>query len=290
MQSSEIIKKVRKIQLKVAKLSSDIISGSYTSAFKGSGIEFNEVREYLPGDDIRTIDWNVTARSSAPFVKRYIEERELTMILMVDLSGSQYFGSTLLKSELTAEIAALFAFLAIKNNDKVGLLIFTDKCETYIPPSNGRGHVLRVIREILGHTSASKGTDITQALNFIDKVIYNKSIIFLISDFMDTGYEKALQRIRHRHDLVAVSISDPREFELPPLGLVEMEDNETGMKVLVDTSARRVRNKLRDSALRRHQYNIRLLKSNRVDVIELRTDQPYLPALQKFFHKRELRR
>lgn len=290
MPSSEILRKVKRIQLKIARLSTDAVSGHYISAFKGSGIEFDEVREYLPGDDIRTIDWNVTARSGITFVKRYIEERELTMMLMVDLSGSQCFGSTILKSELAAEIAALFAFLAIKNNDRVGLLIFTDRCETFIPPHKGRGHVLRVVREILGHKPCSRGTDIAQALNFMDKVLHQRSIVFLISDFRDTRYEKALQQIARRHDLVAVRITDPREFELPSLGLVTFEDNETGARMALDTSLRRVRDTVARNALARHEENTRILRSSRVDLIDLSTDQPYLGELQKFFRRRELRR
>lgn len=290
MSSSEILKKVKRIQLKIARLSTDTVSGHYISAFKGSGIEFDEVREYLPGDDIRTIDWNVTARSGTTFVKRYIEERELTMMLMVDLSGSQYFGSSLLKSELAAEIAAMFAFLAIKNNDRVGLLIFTDHCEKFIPPHKGRGHVLRVVREILGHMPCGRKTDITQALTFMDKVLRQRSVAFLISDFRDTGYEKALQQIARHHDVVAVRITDPREFELPAVGLAVFEDNETGKQRMIDTSRREVREKVIANARAIHEENSRILRSGRVDLIDLRTDQSYVVELQKFFRRRELRR
>jgi uncharacterized protein (DUF58 family) len=224
--SKEVLKKIKGIQLKISHMSNEVISGNYISAFKGTGIEFNEVREYIPGDDIRAIDWNVTARVGTPFVKRYVEERELTVMLMDDLSGSQYFGTAdNLKSELAAEISALIAFLAIKNNDKVGLLIFSDICEKYLPPQKGRLHVLRVIREILGYQPVHTGTDINQSLNFINKVLKHRSIIFLISDFRDTGFENSLKSISRRHDVIAVNISDPRECDLPAVGVIEFQDN-----------------------------------------------------------------
>lgn len=291
MLPKEILKKVRKIQLKIARMSTDVLSGSYVSAFKGTGIEFDEVREYIPGDDIRAIDWNVTARSGIPYIKRYVEERELTMILMVDLSGSERFGSgTALKSELAAEIGALLAFLAIKNNDKVGLLLFSDTCEKYISPQKGRGHVLRVIREILGHEPQSAGTDITQALNFINKVLNHRSIIFLISDFLDTRFERAIKSLAKKHDLVAIRLTDPREMELPALGLMEFEDNETGERVLLDTGAAEVRQQVRSAAAERYAEGSRIFKTNKIDLIEIATDQSYLEPLQKFFLMRERRR
>ena len=287
MLPKEILKKVKKIHLKVARLSTDVLSGQYVSAFKGMGIEFNEVREYMPGDDIRSIDWNVTARSGVPHVKNYVEERELTMILMVDLSGSQRFGSAaVLKSELAAEISALFAFLAIKNNDKVGLLIFSNICEKYIPPKKGRGHVLRVIREILGYVPRSKGTDIAQALNFIYKVTNRRSIVFLVSDFLDTNYEKALRRVAKRHDLVAVRISDPREFEIPSIGLVTFEDNETGSAILVDTCSKSVRETAKVKAMKQHVTNTGIFSANKIEVIEISTNKSYLEPVEKFFLKR----
>ncbi len=290
MLSKEILKKIKGIQLKISHMSNEVISGSYISAFKGVGIEFNEVREYIPGDDIRAIDWNVTARAGAPFIKRFIEERELTVMLMVDLSPSQHFGTAeSLKSELAAEISALIAFLAIKNNDKVGLLIFSNTCEKYLPPQNGRLHVLRVIREILGFQAAGSGTDIAGALNFVNKVLKRRSIIFLISDFRDDDFEKSLKSIASRHDLVAVNITDPRETELPEIGIVEFQDNETGEKILFDTSSKNSREEFRRNALARIKQNSQIFKASKIDVIEIATDKSYLEPLQKFFMKRQHR-
>lgn len=290
MLSKEILKKVRKIQYKISRISNEMISGQYTSVFKGVGIEFDEVREYVPGDDIRSIDWNVTARSGAPHIKRFAEERELTVMLVIDLSGSQRFGSVeSLKSELAAEISALLAFLAIKNNDKVGLLIFTDTCEKYLPPQKGRRHVLRVIREILGYEPSGTGTRIEEALKFANKVLKQRSIIFLVSDFMDDNFEKIMGNVARRHDLVAVRLSDPKESELPGLGLVEFQDNETGRKVLVDTSSAQVREMVRNKAKQRNESLTKLFRRNKVDLIDIRTDQPYLEPIQRFFKLRERR-
>lgn len=290
MLSKEILKKVRKIQYKISRISNEMISGQYTSVFKGAGIEFDEVREYVPGDDIRSIDWNVTARSGAPHIKRFAEERELTVMLVIDLSGSQKFGSVeSLKSELAAEISALLAFLAIKNNDKVGLLIFTDTCEKYLPPQKGRRHVLRVIREILGYEPSGTGTRIEEALKFANKVLKQRSIIFLVSDFMDDNFEKIMGNVARRHDLVAVRLSDPKESELPGLGLVEFQDNETGRKVLVDTSSDTVREMVRNAARQRNENLAKLFRRNKVDLIDIRTDRPYLEPIQRFFKLRERR-
>lgn len=290
MLSKEVLKKIKGIQLKISHMSNEVISGSYISAFKGVGIEFNEVREYIAGDDIRAIDWNVTARAGTPFVKRYIEERELTVMLMVDLSGSQHFGSSdNLKNELAAEISALIAFLAIKNNDKVGLLIFSDNCEKYLPPQNGRLHVLRVIREILGFQATGTGTNISGALNIVHKVLKHRSIIFLISDFRDHDFEKSLKSIASRHDLVAINITDPRETDFPEIGIVEFEDNETGEKILFDTSSKSSRVEFRRNALERIKQNAQMFKANKIDVIEIATDKSYLEPLQKFFMKRQHR-
>ena len=290
MLSKEILKKVRKIQYKISRMSNEIISGQYTSVFKGAGIEFDEVREYIPGDDIRSIDWNVTALSGIPYIKRFAEERELTVMLAVDLSGSQRFGSVeSLKSELAAEISALIAFLAIKNNDKVGLLIFTDTCEKYLPPQKGRRHVLRVIREILGYEPSGTGTRVEEALIFVNQILKQRSIIFLVSDFFDVNFEKILGVVTRRHDLVAVRLKDPREVELPRLGLVEFEDNETGRRVLLDTSDERVGLMVRTEAGQRDESLAKLFRRNKVDLIEIRTDQSYLEPIQKFFKLRERR-
>lgn len=290
MISREILKKVRKIQLKVNRLINDVISGHYASVFKGLGIEFDEVREYMPGDDIRSIDWNVTARAGSPFVKRYVEERELTVMLVVDLSGSQYFGTAgSLKSDVAAEISALLAFLAIKNNDKVGLLLFSDHCEMYLPPQKGRRHVLRVIREILSYRPAGRGTDIPGALNFVNRILKHRSIVFIISDFLSPDLETPLKNMTKRHDTVAVSISDPRESDLPALGLVEFQDLETGEKILFDTSYAPGQKELRIRTDLRRRSLAKLFKTNKVDYIEVSTDRPYIDALQKFFVTRERR-
>ncbi|MGE5604653.1 MAG: DUF58 domain-containing protein [Bacteroidota bacterium] len=290
MLSKEILKKVRKIQYKISRMSNEMISGQYTSVFKGAGIEFDEVREYIPGDDIRSIDWNVTARSGVPHIKRFAEERELTVMLVIDLSGSQRFGSVeSLKSELAAEISALLAFLAIKNNDKVGLLIFTDTCEKYLPPQKGRRHVLRVIREILGYQPSGTGTKIEEALKFVSQILKQRSIVFLVSDFIADNFEKILGVVARRHDLVAVRLKDPREEELPRLGLVEFEDNETGRRVLIDTADEQVRLMVKAEAKQRDESLAKLFRRNKVDLIEILTDRPYLEPIQKFFKLRERR-
>ena len=290
MLSKEILKKVRKIQYKISRISNEMISGQYTSVFKGAGIEFDEVREYIPGDDIRSIDWNVTARSGVPYIKRFAEERELTVMLVIDLSGSQRFGSVeSLKSELAAEISALLAFLAIKNNDKVGLLIFTDTCEKYLPAQKGRRHVLRVIREILGYQPSGTGTKIEEALKFVNKVLKQRSIIFLVSDFKDDNFEKIMGSVARRHDLVAVRLRDPKESDLPGLGLVEFRDNENGRVVLVDTSSDEVRKMVRNEAEHRNESLVRLFRRNKVDLIDIQTDRSYLEPIQRFFKLRERR-
>jgi uncharacterized protein (DUF58 family) len=286
----EILKKVKRIQLKVSRLSNDVVSGHYVSAFKGVGIEFDEVRQYIPGDDIRSIDWNVTARTGDPYVKRFVEERELTVILMVDLSASQRFGSVnTLKSDLAAEISALLAFLAIKNNDKVGLLIFSDTCELYLPPQKGRYHVLRVVREILAYQPTGTGTNIPNALNFINKVIKHRSIVFLISDFLSGGFEKPLKSIVKHHDLIAINIADPREFQLPALGLIDLLDSESKTRVVVDTSSFAVREGIKRNAWERFNETAKLFKRNKVDFVEISTAKSYLEPLQKLFLKRQKR-
>lgn len=290
MLSKEILKKVRKIQYKISRMSNELISGQYTSVFKGVGIEFDEVREYIPGDDVRSIDWNVTARTGVPHIKRFAEERELTVMLAIDLSGSQRFGSAeSLKSELAAEISALFAFLAIRNNDKVGLLLFTDTCEKYLPPQKGRQHVLRVVREILGYQPKGKGTRIEEALNFVNRILKQRSVVFLISDFLDGNFGKTLGVTARRHDLVAVRLKDPKEVELPRIGLVEFEDNETGRRVLIDTADEQVRLMIRTEAGKHDESLVTLFHRNKVDLIDIMTDQSYLEPIQKFFKLRERR-
>ncbi len=238
----EVIRRIRKIHIHSNYLVNDILAGEYESAFRGRGMEFEEVREYQPGDDVRDIDWNVTARMGHPYVKVYREERELTILLLVDVSGSGQFGSgAQLKNELSAELAAVLAYAAVKNNDKVGLIIFSDSIEKFIPPKKGRNHVWRVIREVLEHRPRSRKTDISAALDFLNRIASRRVIAFLISDFIASDYEKLLRVTNKKHDLIAISIADPRERELPPVGLVELEDAETGETRLIDTGDARFR-------------------------------------------------
>ena len=224
----------------------DVLAGEYTSVFKGRGMEFDEVREYMPGDDVRTIDWNVTARMDRPYVKRFVEERELTVFFLVDLSASGAFGSVKkLKNEIAAEFCALLSFSAVKNNDKVGLIVFTDRVELYVPPKKGTTHVLRLIRELLNFKPKAAKTDIGGTLDYFGKVAKKRAVVFLVSDFQSEGFEKAMRIISKRHDLIAVPVTDPREVRLPNVGLIELEDAETGEMVLVDTSSAAVRKQLR---------------------------------------------
>jgi len=237
-----VVQQIRMIQLKAGHLVTDALAGNYLSAFKGRGMEFDEVRAYVPGDDVRSIDWNVTARVGEPYVKVLREERELTLMLMVDVSASQAFGTTgRLKNELAAELAAVLAFLAIRSNDKVGLIVFSDHVEHYIPPKKGRGHVFGIIKAVLTHTSQGQKTDVAGALDYMTRVLKRRSMCFLISDFWAADYERSLRLAARRHDLIAVRVQDPRERELPPAGLVAFQDSETGDQVLVDTSDAGVR-------------------------------------------------
>jgi uncharacterized protein (DUF58 family) len=286
----EVIRRIRRIHIHSNYLVNDILAGEYESAFRGRGMEFEEVREYQPGDDVRDIDWNVTARMGHPYVKVYREERELTILLLVDVSGSGQFGSgAQLKNELSAELAAVLAYAAVKNNDKVGLIIFSDSIEKFIPPKKGRNHVWRVIREVLEHRPRSKKTDISAALDFLNRITSRRVIAFLISDFIAGGYEKLLRVTNKKHDLIAVSIADPRERELPPVGLVELEDAETGETRLIDTGDAAFRREFSTAAVRRVSETRELFRRCSVDHIPLITDQPYINALMKFFRMREKR-
>ncbi len=275
----------------------DVLAGQYESVFKGQGIEFEEVREYQPGDDIRTIDWNVTARMGRPFVKKFVEERELTVMLIVDLSGSLQFGTVeRSKAELAAELCAVIAFSAIANNDKVGLIIFTDQIEEFIPPKKGRRHVLRVIRDVLSFTPEGHGTDIAVALEYLSKVTTRRTVSFLVSDFFEQSedesnpsYEQALRIASKRHDVIAVTISDPREWELPRLGLMEFQDAETGETVLIDLSSHRGRAQFQRLAEEQTQSRSSLFRSAGIDTINLQTGEPYVGELLKFFRMRERR-
>jgi len=286
----EILKKVRQIEIRTGRLVNDVFAGKYESVFKGRGMEFHEVREYVPGDDIRSIDWNVTARTGHPHVKKFVEERELTILLMADMSGSGYFGSAeKMKRDVMAEIGALLAFSAIKNNDKVGLLLFTDKVEKFIAPKKGRPHVLRVIRELLYYKAKGKKTSINTALEYLGKVLKKKTVVFLISDFIDSGYEKLLRILNKRHDIIGISISDPRETHLPSIGLLEFEDAETGERLYLDSSDDFLRNELkkrRDSFV---ESRNKAFKSMSMDSVDISTDRSYIKPLILFFRTRAKR-
>ncbi|AZR73246.1 hypothetical protein BBF96_07515 [Anoxybacter fermentans] len=288
MVNEEILKKVRKIQIKTNRLADNLLAGMYASAFKGVGIEFSEVRQYLPGDEIRSIDWNVTARMGQPYVKEFEEEREQTILLLVDASSSFRFGTVnQLKNELTAEICALLAFSAIENNDKVGLVIFTDQIEKHIPPRKGRRHVLRVIRELLYFKPTHYRTDISGVLEYINKVTHRSTICFLISDFIDSGYEKAFQIASKRHDLIPVTITDPKEEELPSVGLINLKDAETGEEILIDSSNQKVREEYKRRFFEMVEFRKKVFASAGVSSIDLRTDRDYVDVLMKFFKARK---
>jgi uncharacterized protein (DUF58 family) len=286
----DILKRIRRIELRTRKLVNTAIAGQYHSVFKGRGMNFDEVREYSPGDEVRTIDWNVTARMGEPFVKKYTEERELTVMIMVDLSASGNFGSKVAsKRELAAEVGAVLAFSAIHNNDKVGLVLFTDKVELYIPPKKGRAHALRVIREILFFEPAGTATDLSAALEYLNHVLNRRSVVFLLSDFESPDFRRQLGLTARRHDLVAVPITDPFEHELPNLGLLVLEDAETGEQIEVNTRSLATRKAFAGLNARRRGHLESLFKQHRIDSIPLHTDEDYLPALRSFFERRERR-
>lgn len=284
----ELAKKIRYIQIYTSKTVNDVLAGEYHSVFKGQGMEFQEVREYQPGDEVRSIDWNVTARIGEPFVKRFVEERELSVIFAVDLSASGAFGSVdKLKNEVAAEICALLAFSAIKNNDKVGLVVFTDEIELFVPPAKGSSHVLRLIRELLEFKPQRTNTNIGEALDYISRITNKKSVVFLVSDFRDTGFDRQLRTIGKRHDVIAVKIEDPLETQLPKVGLVELEDAETGKLIQVDTSSAAVRRKFQAANAARRGELTELLRSIGVDEIDVATNRDYVRDLVKFFRARE---
>lgn len=286
----EVIKKIQRIHIHTNYLVNDILAGEYESAFRGRGMEFEEVREYQAGDDVRDIDWNVTARMGHPYVKVYREERELTLVLMVDVSNSGQFGSIKqLKNELAAEIAAVLAFAAVKSNDKVGLIIFSDVVEKFIPPKKGRNHVWRVIREVLQHKPQSKKTDINVVLDFLNKITTRRVIAFLISDFIAQGYENLLRITNKKHDVIAISITDPRERELPKVGFIELEDAETGEVMLIDTNDSNIRKGFSSMATRNFKETIEKLRRSNVDHIGIYTNRPYIDPIMKFFRMREKR-
>ncbi|KPJ83027.1 MAG: hypothetical protein AMS19_05865 [Gemmatimonas sp. SG8_23] len=286
----EILKQVRRIEISTRGLVNEVFSGEYHSVFKGRGMNFAEVRAYQYGDDIRSIDWNVTARNGAPFVKVFEEERELTVMLLVDVSASGEFGSRdRMKGEVAVEICALLAFSAIKNNDKVGLVIFSDRIEKFVPPRKGRRHVLRVLRELLYHEPEGRGTDITAALEYLSHVQRKKAVAFVVSDFQDEGFEKALAVAGRRHDVIAVRMGDRRERELPELGYLELEDPETGQRVVVNTSDPDFRERFRRRVTARREQLDRALRRSKVDVIDIESGEPYVRPLMRFFQERARR-
>ncbi len=295
MLSKEFLKKIRQVEIRTKKLVNTMFAGEYKSTFKGTGVEFLDVREYLSGDDVRTIDWKVTARMGRPYVKKFAEDRELTVILCVDASGSGQFGTRKqFRIEQAAEIAATLAFSAVRNNDKVGLLFFTDRVEKYIPPKKGRFHVLRLIRDILYFHPESKGTDPVLAMEFLMHILKRRAIVFFISDFLGQGFDTDTLRIpigvmSRRHDFVAITIADPAEERLPRLGLVELEDAETGETITLDTYDRRLLNEYSAHQVERKDSRRRLLKSLGIDSIELLTADDFTPKLHKFFQERARR-
>jgi uncharacterized protein (DUF58 family) len=290
MLPKEIIRKIRRIQITASRLVDESLAGEYHSVFKGRGMEFDEVREYQHGDDIRTIDWNVTSRAGHPFVKRYVEERELTVMLLVDASASGAFGSRdKTKAEIAAEISALLAFCANKNNDRVGMILFTDRVEKFIVPRRGSTHVLRVIREVLFHKPEHRGTSIQKALDHLNLVVRKHSVVFLISDLMDQGFEQSLKAANRKHDVVIIQMVDPREKELPAVGILEMRDAETGEVVRVDTSLSWVRDAFRENWHGNQTRLDKLFKSHRLDHITITTDKPYDVPLVRYFKERSKR-
>jgi uncharacterized protein (DUF58 family) len=287
VEATELLKRVRKIEIKTRGLSKNIFAGEYHSAFKGRGMAFSEVREYQYGDDIRSIDWNVTARFSHPYIKIFEEERELTVILLIDVSGSRNFGThTQLKKNMITEIAAVLSFSAIQNNDKIGVILFSDRVEKFIPPKKGRQHILRIIRELIDFKPGSQGTNIAEGLRYFTNAIKKRSTAFLISDFMDNDYEEALRIAHKRHDLIALSIYDLRETELPRAGLIRLRDAETGRTVWVDTGSRRIRDSYADYWRRENEKFRDLMLRTGLDSAIIRTDEVYVRPLVNLFKRR----
>ena len=284
---SNILKKIRLIEIKTRNMVDNIFGGEYHSTFKGTGMEFAEVREYYPGDDIRNIDWNVTARMGKPYIKKFDEERELNIVLLVDLSCSNVYGSkNSLKSDIIVELSSILSLSAIKNNDKVSLLLFTDKIELYIPPNKGKSHVLRVIREIIYHKPDALKTDISFAVDYLQKVIKRKSIVFLLSDFIDDGFKKSLKLLNKKHDLICMNIYDPSETIFPQLGLFKMHDAESKKTIWVDSNPRIFKELMRNKSLKRIDSTISFFKKNKIDYVDINTSRDYVAPLVEFFNKR----
>lgn len=286
----EMLQNIRRIQITTSRMVQDVFGGQYQSVFKGRGMEFDEVREYLPGDEIRSIDWNVTARMGHPYVKKFVEERELTVMLMLDMSPSSYFGTVRqLKMRLAAEICSLLAFSAIRNNDRVGFIAFTDRVEKFVPARKGIRHVLRVVREALYYKAEGRGTDLVKALEYLNRLTTRRAVVFIISDFFAPDFKKMLAVANKRHDVVAISITDPRERDLPDVGIVQLDDPETKRSFIVDTSDRAVRRQFAEKAQGQFAGRKSLFRSVNVDSIEVATDVPYAKSLIAFFKARERR-
>ena len=284
----DVLRKIRRIHITTSRMVTDAFSGHYHSVFKGKGIEFEEVREYEPGDDVRSIDWNVTARMGHPFVKKFVEERELTILLLLDLSPSCHFGTVRrLKRDLASELCALLALSAAKNNDKVGLILFTDRIERFVPPRKGMTHILRIIRDALYFEPSGQGTDISLALEYLHRISHRRSVVFLLSDFYDSPLERSLSVAGKQHDLIAISLTDPVEMNLPEVGIIRIEDPESKKNFLIDTSDRALREDYAKNARGRFEERRKLFNSAHVDHIDIRTDVPYLQPLVRFFRMRE---
>lgn len=286
----EVLDKIHRIHITTSRMVTDIFAGHYHSVFKGQGMEFDEVREYQPGDDIKSIDWNVTARTGIPHIKKFMEERELTIMLMLDLSGSSFFGTVnQLKRQLAAELCSVLAMSAIKNNDKVGLIVFTDRIEKFVPPKKGLRHVLRIIREALYFNPVGRGTDIPGALEHLNKVINRRTITFVLSDFYEENIKKSLSVVNKRHDIIAMTITDPRELSMPDVGIINLEDAEGGGSFLLDTSSPSVRKEFNENSLKMFAERKHLFRSINIDYVDIRTDAPYEKELYRFFRMRERR-
>ncbi len=286
----EVLQQIRRIQITTSRMVRDVFCGQYQSVFKGRGMEFEEVREYQAGDEIRSIDWNVTARMGHPYVKKFMEERELTVMLLLDLSGSSYFGTVnKLKRQIAAEICSVLAFSAIRNNDKVGLIVFTDRIEKFVPPAKGISHVLRIVREALYFTPRGRKTDIPAALEYLNKVCRRSTVTFIVSDFYDADFEKPLAIANKRHDLVSITITDPRELDLPDIGIAQFDDPETRATFSLDTSHEALRREFRRNALQIVQERKKTFSRLGVDNVDIRCDIPYHRTLFTFFRMRERR-
>lgn len=291
MLPAEVMRQIRRLQLRARRAVQTLLGGEYHSVFKGTGLSFEEVREYQPGDDVRSIDWNVTARVGTPFIKRFVEERELTVLLVVDVSGSQRFGTRKhTKRAVAAEVAALIAFSAVANNDRVGLLAVSDQVERFLAPAKGARHALRVLRDILFYEPRRPGTSLKTAFDFLNQALTRRAIVFFVSDWLDAGYESAFRLAARKHDLIAVRVTDPREETLPAVGLVQVADAETGGHLLVDTRRAAVRAAFAAAAADRRAAFGALARSGRVDLIEVGTDGSHFDALVRFFRLRESRR